>query len=377
MDKELKDLRIQIDEIDTEIVGLFKKRMDIAKKTGDYKREHNMSILDSGREQAVVDQAATLVSDDLKGEVSLLMRSMMALSRQYQRNLLFANDEPLLPAAATPKTTDVRCVYSGVPGAWGEAATSKLFPGAALVSVEFFEDVFSAVKKKDADYGVVPIENSQSGAIGETYDLLRKYGCYIVGRTWVDIKQCLLAVPGAKLKDIREVYSHPEGFKQCHRFLMDKPWDFIATSNTAVAAKKVSGESDLKIAAIGSRFAAELNGLNVLVPDIMDSANNRTSFVVIGREPEYTEKSDLISITFALSHRSGSLCEALMPFMASGLNLTRIESRPSSAENFRFFAEIAGNILDPLVIDTLQHAAGVTEYLEVIGCYNTLSGGAS
>jgi chorismate mutase/prephenate dehydratase len=371
VDTELNKLREQIDIIDRQMVELFEQRMGVVKRTGEYKREHNMAILDSERERRVVESAAAQ-APELKGEIGLLMRSMMALAKQYQRSLLFANEESLLPPPAKPKTENVKCVYSGVPGAWSEAAAVKLFPDAGILAVEFFEDVFSAVKKREADYGIVPIENSQSGAIGETYDLLRKYGCYIVGRTWIEIRQCLLASPDATLKDVREVYSHPEGFRQCRRFLSDKSWDNIPTSNTAVAAQKVREAGSPKLAAIGSRFAAELNGLKVMVPDIMDSANNRTSFVVIGREPEYTADSDLISITFSLSHRSGSLCEALMPFMASGLNLTRIESRPSSSGSYRFFAEIAGNILDPMIIDTLNHVIGATEYLEVIGCYNTI-----
>jgi chorismate mutase/prephenate dehydratase len=372
MDTELKKLRNDIDEIDEKIIKLFEQRMDFAKNVGVYKREHNMAILDSVREQGVVDRASGLVPANLKGEVTLLMRSLMAFAREYQRSLQFENDEDFLPPPVSPKVGELDCVYQGVPGAWSEQAARKLFPGARLSAVAFFEDVFEAVKRETADYGVVAIENSQSGAIGETYDLLRKYGCYVVGRTWIDIKHCLIAKPGTRLTDIREVYSHPEGFRQCHRFLMDKSWDLTACSNTAVAAKKVKDATEGKVAAIGSRLAAELNGLDAIAPDIMDAASNRTSFVVIAREPEYTEKSDLISITFSLAHRSGSLCEALLPFTASEINLTRIESRPSSSENYRFFAELSGNIMDPLVVDTLRHAAGVTEYLEVLGCYHTI-----
>ncbi|MDR2157014.1 MAG: chorismate mutase [Clostridiales Family XIII bacterium] len=372
MDAELKQYRDNIDEVDREIVRLFERRMHLAKEVGDYKREHNMSILDSTREQAIAERAADAVSGGLKGEVTLLMRALMALAREYQRSSQFGKEEPFLPPPATPKREGVHCVYQGAPGAWSEQAARKLFPGAELSAAAFFEDVFEAVKKERADYGVVAIENSQSGAIGETYDLLRKYGCYVVGRTWIDIKHCLIAKPGAALTGIREVYSHPEGFRQCHRFLMDKAWDLIACSNTAVAVEKVRASGGDKAAAIGSRLAAELNGLAALAPDIMDAANNKTSFVVIGREPEYTERSDLISVTFSVAHRSGSLCEALLPFMAAGLNLTRIESRPVSPGNYRFFAEISGNILDRGIVDTLRHVAGATEYLEVLGCYHTV-----
>jgi chorismate mutase/prephenate dehydratase len=372
MDTKIRELREAIDGIDEKIVALFEERMKVAKEVGDYKREHNLAIYDAGREQGIVKAATSRVPDDLRSEVTLLMRSLMALAREYQRGLLLGGDEEFLPPPRAPKREGVSCVFQGVPGAWSEQAARKLVPGAALAPAEFFEDVFTAVKQGDADYGVVPIENSQSGAIGETYDLLRKYGCYVVGRTWIDIRHCLLAKPGAKLTDIREVFSHPEGFRQCHRFLKDKPWDRIAMSNTAVAAERVRAGEGLRSAAIGSRLAAELNGLTLAAEDITDSGNNRTSFVVIAAQPEYTEESDLISITFSLAHRSGSLCEALLPFVATGLNLTRIESRPSTPDHYRFFAEMTGNILDPEVADTLRHVAGVTEYMEVIGCYRTI-----
>ena len=367
--EDLAKYREQIDEVDQSIVKLFEKRMKVAKEIGDYKRENNVAILDSDREQKVVDNVIGIVDEDLRGEVTLLMRTIMSLARGYQRSFMFQNELEMLPAPVPRKSENVKCVFQGQRGAWSEQATEKLFPDANIVSAAQFEDVFRMVKDGEADYGVVPIENSKTGAIGETYDLLRTYGCYIVGRTWIDIKHCLLAKPGAEIKDIREVYSHPEGFRQCLRFLSDKSWDLIASSNTAVAAGKVGDSEDIRLAAIGSRRAAELNGLNVLAEDIMDSDKNRTSFVVIAAQPEYDEKSDLISVTFSAAHRAGSLCEALLPFTAAGINLSRIESRPSSSNNYRFFAEVNGNICDPEMIETLKHAAGATDYFEVIGCY--------
>jgi chorismate mutase/prephenate dehydratase len=238
------------------------------------------------------------------------------------------------------------------------------------MQAEFFEDVFLSVKEKRARYGVVPIENSQSGAIGETYDLLRKYGCFIVGRTWIDIHQCLLAPPGVALSDVREVLSHPEGFRQCSRFLHGRAWDLTACRNTAVAAESAVSAGDGRTAAIGSRRAAELNGLEILVPDIMNSAGNRTSFVVIAAEPEYDKTCGLISVTFSTAHRAGALCETLMPFMAQGINLQRLESRPVSADSYRFFAELEGNIQNREVIASIRQASAASEYFEVIGCYS-------
>ncbi|MDR1067696.1 MAG: chorismate mutase [Clostridiales Family XIII bacterium] len=368
--EKIIEIRKQIDELDAKLVESFTARMGFAKEIGEYKRDNNLAITDEAREDIIVKNALAKTPRELSGEVSILMRTLMALSREYQRNLMISGEPKLLPPPAPRKTRDVKCVYQGVPGAWSWQAAQKLFPDAKLSPVDYFEDVFTTVKNGGADYGVMPIENSRTGAIGETYDLLRKYGCYIVGRTWIDIRHCLMAKSDTDFSDIREVHSHSEGFGQCRNYLAGRPWDLMNCSNTAVAAKKVKSSADDRSAAIGSRKAAEIYGLSILQADIMDQADNRTSFVIIGREPEYDESSDHVSVTFSLAHRSGSLCEALMPYMAAGIDLARIESRPASAGSFRFFAEIEGTILDDVMLDTLRHAAAVTEYFEVIGCYS-------
>lgn len=366
---QMNALRQEIDAIDAQLVPLFEKRMQVATKVAKVKRDNNLGVKDNNREQQVVDQALQMADPAIQSEVALFMRTIMSLSREYQHRLLFSAPAPVLPPACSPVRENVRCAYQGVPGAWSEQATHTLFPQAETTATEHFEDVFLAVKNKTAHYGIVPIENSKTGAIGETYDLLRKYGCYIVGRTWVSISQCLVGLPGADLAGVREVMSHPEGLKQCSRFLKNYHWDQTACRNTAVAAKMVAEEKDPKKAAIASRRAAQLYGLEILKPDIMDAADNRTSFVVIALQPEYTEQSNLISVTFSTQHRSGALCEALLPFMADGLNLMRIESRPSAADQYRFFAEIQGNILDEKVISALRQSAGASDYFEVLGCY--------
>ena len=367
--EQLAELRTEVDNIDEALIPLFQKRMDISKRVAAVKCEHNLAVEDEIRENQIVEKALNYVEDDIKSETDLLMRTIMGLSREYQRRQQFSGATPILPPAVKPVTGLVTCAYQGVPGAWGEQAVSCLYPEAERRPVEHFVDVFTAVKNGDVEYGVVPIENSKTGAIGEIYDLLRKYGCYIVGRMWISIQQNLVGLPETKITDIREVLSHPEGLKQCSRYLYGKAWDQTACRNTAVAVKQVVQAGEKKKAAIASRHAAELYGLEVIEPNIMDSADNRTSFVVISRQPEYDEQSNLISVTFSTQHRSGALCEALMPFMADGLNLMRIESRPVSADKYRFFAEIQGNINDKRVLSALRQAAATTEYFEVLGCY--------
>jgi chorismate mutase/prephenate dehydratase len=368
--EQLRALRERIDEIDKQLILLFKERMDVSLRAADVKVSGNMPIQDVSREKVVVERAVTLAGEGIQRETALLMHSLIALSREYQRSRVCREETPFLPPAREPLKHGITCVFQGVPGAWSEQALIKLFPEASRINVDFFEDVFLAVKDGRANYGVAAIENSQTGAIGETYDLLKKYDCFIVGRTWLDIRQCLLASPGTALSGIREVYSHPEGFKQCGRFLHGRGWDLTACRNTAVAAEIVAKANDARTAAIGSRRAAEVNGLSVLAPDVMDSGNNRTSFVVIAAEPEYDEKSELTSVTFSTRHRAGALCETLMPFMARGINLLRIESRPNGQDSYRFFAELEGNILDTDVLFALKQSAAACEYFKVIGCYS-------
>ncbi len=364
--------RQKIDMIDRQLVPLFEKRMAVAAEIAAIKRENNLSVFDEAREQAVIDRVAAEAAENLRGEVSLLMRTIMALSRERQRRVLFKSEAPLPPPPVAAKTDGVVCAYQGVPGAWSEEALAQVFPEAEKLAVDYFEDVFTAVKAGKADYGVVPIENSQTGAIGETYDLLRKYGCYIVGRVWVSIKQCLMAKPGVELNDITTVYSHPEGFKQCRGLLQKHGWAETACTNTAVAAKAAADDKSGHAAAIGSKRAAQLNGLALLAEDIADSKTNRTSFVVIGKAPEYTAASDMTTVTFATAHRSGALCETLLPFMAAGIDLARIESRPAGAGEYRFFADVQCNVMDETAAEALRQAAAASAYFEVVGCYSVV-----
>ncbi len=368
--EQLKSLRNEFDDIDRQLVSLFEKRMKLGEKVAEIKRAGNIAITDEKREQAVVDNAVKLVEKGFRGEVTAFMRVLISLSKSRQRRILIEiEEEKLLDAPRTPVKEGVKVAYQGVPGAWGEQAVMALFQDVSIDNLESFEDVFIAVKDRKVNYGVVPIENSQTGAIGEVYDLLRKYGCYIVGQTWVPIRHCLMGTKGAALTDIREVLSHPEGFGQCREFLKNRSWDLTACRNTAVAAEVVAGKNESRFAAIGSKRAAQLNGLDILVPDIMTHSENKTRFIVIADEPEYDETSNIVSVIFRTLHRSGALCDVLFPLMSEGINLTRIESRPGTDERYCFFADLQGNIDDPAVASAIRQAASSCGYLEVLGCY--------
>lgn len=368
--EELAKLRTQIDDVDRQLRGLFNSRMDISKKVAEMKMKGNLPITDERREAEVL-AVAQEESLENKAETLSFMRTLIALSKIKQINLSGLPGLVTFPESAPVPGPAQKVAYQGVAGAWGENGANVLYPEAALVNYEYFEDVFEAVKSGEVHVGVLPIENSQTGAIGEVYDLLKQHNCYIVGQTWIGVAHCLMGTSEAVLNDIRQVYSHPEGFAQCRRFLKNRSWDMETCQNTAIAAQTVSKQNNKKMAAIGSRRAAEIYGLQVLMPDIMDNELNQTRFIAIAAQPIYNENSDTISITFSTVHRSGALCSVLETFMLAGINLSRIESRPISPEKYRFFADLQANILSPTTLDALRQASAHCGYFEVLGCYGT------
>ncbi len=368
--KRLEEARGKLDLIDRELLSLFEKRIEIGTEIANIKKKGNLALSDEAREQFVINNALSLADKKYGSEVSLFMRSLISLSKIWQRKQLYHVEEAaLLPSPRPSKKGDLEIAYQGVPGAFGEQAALRLYPNGNRSAQRRFEDVFKAVSGEEADYGIIPVENSQTGAIGEVYDLLRRYGCFIVGQVWIKVKHCLIGLPGTRLSDIRTVYSHPEGFKQCDGFLKDKSWDLSACSNTAAAAKMIAKEGNIRNAAIGSKRAALLNGLEVIAEDIMDNPGNQTRFIAIADNPEYDDTCDAVSMIFRAAHRSGALAEVLFPFMSGGVNLTRIESRPMSGGKYCFFCDISGNILDEKVASVIRQAAASCGHLEVLGCY--------
>ena len=215
---ELHELRRDIDAIDRELVELFRRRMDVTHRVGEYKRERGIPVLDQARERQVLQNKGELAGDELRPAVITLFQTIMALSRRQQRDLAGQGpDNPGLRRWQSAKAdvrepiTAPRVVYQGVPGAYSEQACINFFgEDANTAGMEQFEDCFLALREGRADYAVLPIENSTSGAIRQIYDLLTQYECYMVGETTVRVEHCLMALPGATLDGITHVYSHEQ-----------------------------------------------------------------------------------------------------------------------------------------------------------------------
>ena len=228
------------------------------------------------------------------------------------------------------------------------------------------------VEEGRADYAVLPIENSTAGFVINNYDLLLKYKNYIVGEVYVPVAHMLLGVPGAKLSDIRTVYSHAQALAQSSDFLsVHKDWKQIAVLNTAVAAKKVMEEKDPSQAAVASRTAGELYGMEILAEEINNVKGNTTRFLILGKEPVYAKTAGKISVAFEIPHKSGSLYNILGNFIFNNVNMTMIESRPIPEKSFeyRFFVDFEGNLSDAGVRNALTGLAAEASVMRILGNY--------
>ena len=377
---DLTSLRAEIDAIDKELTALFLRRMDVTGRVGEYKRRSGIPVLDASREQEVLKAKAALVDDPTrKTDVTALFESIMGISRRQQRHLVHEAAEGgyarLKDAAAHARDPleSPRVIYQGVPGAYTEEAAVGFFgEGCGRRAVEQWEDLFLALKEGRADYGVVPIENSSTGAISQVYDLLAKYGAYIVGEQKVKVEHCLMAPKGARLHGIQEVYSHEQGLRQCALYLKEHSgWKTYARRNTAEAAQFVAESGDKTRAAIGSRRAAKLYGLDILAEHIAVSEQNFTRFVVISPVMELREGRDKISALFVLPHRSGSLHEIMSIFAVNGLNMMKLESRPilDKSWEYLFFVDFTGDLTAPGMDGVLLELNQTAEDFRVLGNY--------
>ncbi len=372
---QLEEYRDQIDAVDRELVALFRRRMDITAKVGQYKLERQMPVLDAARERRVVEARTAMVEEAaLKADVAELYASIMAISRRQQRRLVHEGTEDPgyaawlsdLSRARTP-VANPRVVYQGEPGCYSEEAAVGFFgPQVNSRGLAWFTDVFAALDAGEADYAVLPVENSSTGSIRQVYDLLAQYRYYIVGEWQVKVEHCLMALPGVTLDDIRTVYSHEQGLMQSERFLDDhRDWKRVPTLDTAGSAKEVAASGDRTAAAICSRRAAEIYGLNILAEKVNYNNSNTTRFVVVSTVPEHRSERNKISALFTLPHQSGSLHEILTIFAVQNLNLLKIESRPIPGRNWEylFFLEFTGDLdapgMDGVLHELSQLAAGM------------------
>lgn len=267
----------------------------------------------------------------------------------------------------------IKAGYQGVEGSFSQEAMIQYF-GEKIETQNYktFEDIFIAVKNNEINYGVLPIENSTTGSINLVYDLLEKYSLFIVGEVCISIVQNLIGNKEATLKDIKEIYSHPQGFEQSKKFI-DSLGEikYIHYHNTALSVKYIKDSGALEKGAIGSKRACEINDLKILKENINDSLNNKTRFIIIESNMKNSMENNKITVGVKLKHEVGSLYKILGEFYNRGINLTKIESRPigDGTFSYNFYIDLEGNLSDSNLKEALNQIEVGVEKLKIYGTY--------
>src|SRR5215210_2337824 len=263
--------------------------------------------------------------------------------------------------------------YQGEAGAYSEEGALAVFPDAERQALPSIRKVFEAVEVGRVAAGLVPLDNSQAGCINETYDLFLRHGLHLVAETVVRVDHCLLALPGSSIDDLREVMSHPQAIAQSEEFLSALDATVRAEYNTAGAAKRIAKERLERTAAIASKRAAELYGLEVLAERIQTYPDNYTRFGALSRSPEPLGEPDKTSLVFGVGHVAGSLFRCLGAFAERHLNLTKLESRPRPGRpwEYVFYADVDTAAERPEMVEALAALSEHATFTRVLGTYAT------
>lgn len=374
---DLNLIRDEIDVIDKEIQSLFEKRMELASKVADYKIATGKPVYDKVREDEKLEVFRNRASSEFNAtSIQELFKQIMGMSRKYQYQKIASSgkSEKLdFKPVEELAIKGARVVYQGVKGAYSYGAMVSYFgTDENSFCVAKWKDAMEALANGDADYAVLPIENSTAGSVYDNYDLLKTYDMHIVGEKVIKCEHVLMAVPGTRLEDIKAVYSHPQALAQCYTYLhQHEEWERMQYSNTAAAAMKIAEDKDKTQAAIASPFAAEVYDLEILARDIYDNQNNSTRFIIVTKEKVFQKAANKISICIELPHESGSLYNILSHIIFNSLNMTKIESRPIFEKNweYRFFIDFEGNLKDSAVRNALCGIEEEASWLRIIGNY--------
>lgn len=344
-----KEILQRIRRLDYEVVRMLNQRMELSLRA---------SRLNSG-----------LNSED----DNELIKSMAALperlvSKNYVEDLFKGiTGESARLQQMKPQLVGIQ----GEHGANSDAAVRSGFPNMVPIPCMKFIDVFDGVKNGWLDYGLVPVENSNEGGVVEVNDLLIKENLFIGGEVRLRVRHSFLTLKETDPDGIRVVYSHPQALAQCRGFINNRRLEDRPFYNTAGAAKMLSETRPKASAVIASQLCADIYGLKLLETNIEDNSANYTRFVLITREkPDGT--GNKCSYVFSTHHECGALNEVLAVFAESGINLTRIESRPAKNQpgNFVFLVDFKGSLNDPHIAEAIEKVSGKTTMLKLLGCYN-------
>lgn len=375
---DLSELRKEIDQIDDELVRLFCQRMDISSKVADYKKATGSPIYHPGREREILQKVAQKAGPEMENYTRILYSMLFELSRSYQskRNDCYTSlyHEIAESIEKTPKLFPQNPIVAcqGVEGAYSQIACEKIFKNPFIMYFKNFDAVFTAIEQGMCQYGILPIENSTAGSVTKVYDLMIRHNFSIVRTFRLKVDHNLLVKPGTTLKDVRTIYSHEQAINQCSEFLQSLPGvNVIPVANTALASEMVSMAENNDVAALSSRFCAELYGLTCLASSVQDKGNNRTRFICISKNLEIYPGADKTSIMMILPHKPGALYKVLARMYTLGINVTKLESRPIPDREFEFmfYFDLDASIYSEEYIQLICELDDLCEDFKYFGSY--------
>ena len=265
----------------------------------------------------------------------------------------------------------MKVAYQGEPGAYTEQAVINYFKSVESIPCETFDEVFAQVERGDVDRGMVPIENSLAGSIHQNYDNLLRHNLFINGEYFLRVRHCLIAKPGIRKEQIKQVISHPQALGQCAGYLRKMGVNVKPEYDTAGSVKMLQTIADDTIAAVASRRAAEIYGMNILEEGIEDNQENYTRFLEISKEKSHVTRDAKTTIVFTLKHVPGSLFKALSVFALRDIDLAKIESRPlpGTPWNYLFYIDLLGSEEEEVVQKAMGHLAEYAPMMRVFGSY--------
>lgn len=375
--KELSEIRTEIDAIDAQIVELYETRMKLTSEVADYKIRTGKQVFDKEREQSKLQRLQSMASSEFtRHGICELFEQIMSMSRKKQYQLL--TEHGLVTDLGFEELEQLelkgkKIVFQGVEGAYAHQAMLEFFgDDAENFHVSTWRDAMEAIKNGEADYAVLPFENSSAGIIAENHDLLKEYDFSIVGEHKLKVNHCLLGVAGSQPENIRKVYSHPQALAQCSKLFEEhREWEQVPYANTALAAKKIKEDGDVTQAAIAGRLTSQLYGLEILQEGIQNNRTNETRFIIVTGKKQYLKGAGKITVCLELEHKSGSLYHILSHFIYNNLNMTSIESRPIQGKQweYQFFIDFDGNLNDPAVMNALRGIRDEALDFRILGNY--------
>jgi chorismate mutase / prephenate dehydratase len=369
--RDLADLRKAVDDIDKVILNALGERARLTEDITSAKTRDAHPLRDPDREAALLTHRAAF-AERLGLDPAMVRRIYLEIIEDSVRRQREWLQPP--PADGAPLVV----AYQGTEGAYGHEAAVRHFGverrPVAFKAFRSFRETADAVQRGDALRGVLPIENSTAGSVNEVYDLLFGLNLAVVGEEMLEVRHCLLGVPGATVDGLTTVHSHPQALAQCSEFLAEHhAWESVVATNTAVAAKQVAQRADPAHAAIASAEAADRHGLVILSRDISNQAFNFTRFLIVAAVPQECDPlhDAKVSLVFGTKHERGALVRCLNILADEGVSLTKLESRPKpgTAWEYVFYVDVEGHLTEPRMQSALAGLAQATQFLRVLGCY--------